>query len=110
MNHLLGILLVLLCVAFETLGQLLYRAGSRARTHRHLIILGGVVLHILEMVSWLTVLRFLPLGVALPLMGANYATIALAGHWIFGERCDRRRWSGVALIVAGFVLVARSGL
>ena len=49
--------------------------------------------------------RSTPLGVLLPLMGANFVTVAIAGRVLFGEQITRRRAVGIALVAIGFVLV-----
>ncbi len=51
-----------------------------------------------------------PLGIALPLLGANYVAIALGGRLIFHEQIDRRRIIGIALVIIGFVIVSAQGL
>ncbi|MBV8780114.1 MAG: EamA family transporter [Phycisphaerae bacterium] len=102
------ILMFSLCVVSETCEQLCYRAGSGGCSAgmRNAFIGGGVALHLMRLAIWIALLRTFPLGIALPLTGLNFVTIALASWLIFGERVDRRRWMGIALVLGGFVLVA----
>jgi len=51
-------------------------------------------------------LRSLPVGVAYALWAAlGMALITLSGWWVFGERLDRWALAGIALIIAGVVLI-----
>ena len=65
----------------------------------------GVGLHLLVLIAWLWLLTILPLGVALPLRGASYLTIALAGRLVLSERVGRRYLLGVCMIVIGLAFV-----
>ena len=96
-----------LCILLETSEQLSYRAGAD-RTHwaaRACVGL-GILFHVVRLPMWIAVLRSCPLGIALPLTGLNFVTIALASQRLFGERVERRRWWGIGLVMAGFVLIA----
>ena len=94
------------CVAIETLQHLLYRMAGR-RPERYLaFVSAGVGLHLVEQVFWYLLLRAEPLGVVLPMMGASYATVAMAGSWCFGERITVRRRFGIACVIVGFTLIA----
>lgn len=106
-SHLpLAIGLAMLCALIETVEQLLYRVAGRddKRYWSHVAV--GTVLHVAYLVVWLLLLRLVPLSTALPMMGLQYVTIALAAKVLFGEKVDLRRWIGIAVIVIGFVLVA----
>jgi undecaprenyl phosphate-alpha-L-ara4N flippase subunit ArnE len=56
---------------------------------------------------WLLVLQRLEVGIAYPMLSLNFVLITLAAHFIFHETIDRRHWIGVALIIAGVVLLGR---
>lgn len=96
------------CIVLETTEQVLYRLAGRSdgRWHYWELISPAVIVHFTRLALWYLLLKTLPLGVAVPLLGANYIMIALAGWLIFGEKVNARRWLGTALVVAGFVLVA----
>ncbi|ALI04264.1 4-amino-4-deoxy-L-arabinose-phospho-UDP flippase [Pseudomonas sp. FW306-02-F02-AA] len=56
---------------------------------------------------WLLVLQRLEVGIAYPMLSLNFVLITLAAHFVFHETIDRRHWIGVALIIAGVVLLGR---
>ncbi|MFJ2362168.1 4-amino-4-deoxy-L-arabinose-phosphoundecaprenol flippase subunit ArnE [Pseudomonas sp. NPDC087697] len=56
---------------------------------------------------WLLVLQRLEVGVAYPMLSLNFVLITLTAHFVFHETIDRRHWIGVALIIAGVVLLGR---
>jgi len=101
------ILLVLSCVLLETTEQILYRLGGRTTGRRKFwkFVSPAVAAHVTRLCLWYLLLKTLPLGLAVPLMGANYFAIALAGKFVFGEKVDRRRWLGTALVLGGIILV-----
>jgi drug/metabolite transporter (DMT)-like permease len=67
----------------------------------------AIVLIIASFVSWLYVLRYIPLSVAYPLSRVVDVLVPL-GCWLFlGERISPPRWCGIALVVAGLALVAK---
>jgi undecaprenyl phosphate-alpha-L-ara4N flippase subunit ArnE len=102
-----ALFLLLGCIVGVTIEQLLYR-GSTDRTGLRKFggfIAPAIVFHVLRIALWLWLLRRLPLGVALPLTGLTSVTIALAAGYIYREPVGRRRWTGIALVFAGFVMV-----
>jgi drug/metabolite transporter (DMT)-like permease len=67
----------------------------------------AILLIIASFVTWLYVLRCIPLNVAYPLSRVVDILVPL-GCWIFlGERISALRWSGIALVVVGLALVAK---
>src|SRR4051794_7408357 len=107
---LLSFLLILLCIAIETIEQCFYRRAGRKSSSFIPTVLPAIALNLLGLAIWLVVLKSVDLGRALPLLAANNLTVALAGKWLFGEKVDLRRWVGIVLIIAGFVLVAAKPL
>jgi drug/metabolite transporter (DMT)-like permease len=99
--------LVLGCVVLETTEQILYRLGGRAGGRRGYwgYVSPAVAAHVTRLTLWYLLLKMLPLGKAVPLMGTNYLAIALAGKFFFGERVDGRRWLGTVLVLSGIILV-----
>ena len=100
------LLILCACIAVVTFEQAFYRLAARSSARRITCFAAAVLLHICGLVLWYFLLRVLPLGVAMPLMGAQYATVAMAGKWFFGEPVDARRWIGIAIIMLGFCLIA----
>jgi multidrug transporter EmrE-like cation transporter len=105
-NHPAALLLVSCCIAIETTEQSLYRMAGRNRHQFLYRVAPAIVLHMVGLLLWYWLLKYMPLGQALPLMGANFVAIALVGRFIFCEEINWPRWAGIALILCGFVLVA----
>ena len=69
---------------------------------------GGIVTYILSFVSWLYVLRFIPLGIAFALINAVHILVPLSSWLFLHERISIGRWSGIALVLAGILLIAQT--
>lgn len=107
MNMMLWLILAV-CVLIETVEQCLYLLAGRRRGQWLRFVAPAILLHLVGMALWLYLLSKRPLGEVLPLLGANFVTVALAGRLFFGERFTARRLAGVALVTIGFVLVGLS--
>jgi undecaprenyl phosphate-alpha-L-ara4N flippase subunit ArnE len=101
----LALLLLGICVATETAQQLCYRMAGRNRQRFFAYVAPAIGIYCVELVCWLTLLRLLPLGVALPARASSYAVIPLAACVVLGERVAARQWVAIGLIAAGVVLV-----
>jgi drug/metabolite transporter (DMT)-like permease len=67
----------------------------------------AILLIVVSFVSWLYVLRYIPLTVAFPLSRVVDILVPL-GCWIFlGELISPLRWCGIALVIIGLALVAK---
>ena len=67
----------------------------------------GIVFVIASFVSWLYVLKYIPLTIAFPLSRVVDILVPVS-CWIFlGEFISPRRWCGIALVVVGLALVAK---
>jgi undecaprenyl phosphate-alpha-L-ara4N flippase subunit ArnF len=67
----------------------------------------GIIFTILSLVSWLYVLRYVPLSIAFPLSNVVHVLVPLAS-WIFlGELIGAKRWWGITLVLIGLVIVAK---
>jgi len=67
----------------------------------------AILLIVASFISWLYVLRYVPLIVAYPLSRIVDVLVPL-GCWIFlGEFISPLRWSGIALVIIGLALVAK---
>ncbi len=67
----------------------------------------AILLIIASFISWLYVLRYVPITVAYPLSRVVDILVPL-GCWIFlGELISTTRWCGIALVVIGLALVAK---
>lgn len=66
----------------------------------------GVVLLILWMASRMALLSWADLSYVLPVTSVGYVLVALAGRVLLHEQITARRWTGIALIMAGVALVS----
>jgi undecaprenyl phosphate-alpha-L-ara4N flippase subunit ArnF len=67
----------------------------------------AILLIIASFVTWLYVLRYIPLSLAYPLSRVVDILVPL-GCWIFlGELISTLRWCGIALVIVGLALVAQ---
>ena len=66
----------------------------------------GVLLLTVWLISRMTLLSWADLSYVLPVTSIGYVLVALAGRLLLNEQISGRRWSGIALIVAGVALVS----
>ncbi len=67
----------------------------------------AILLILASFVSWLYVLKYIPLSVAFPLSRVVDVLVPLC-CWIFlGEMISSRRWCGIALVIIGLAIVAK---
>ena len=67
----------------------------------------GILCVIASFLSWLYVLKYIPLTIAFPLSRVVDVLVPLS-CWIFlGETISARRWCGIALVVIGLAVVAK---
>ena len=59
----------------------------------------------LGMAAWLAVLRVLPVSQAYPMLSLNFAFVALAARFVFGEKAAPRHWWGVVAVISGVILL-----
>ena len=71
-------------------------------------VVGGLVLYGLGTVLWLAVLARAELSQAYPFVGLSFVLTAAMGYFLFADALTLGRIAGIALIVAGVVLVGRS--
>lgn len=103
------IILLFLTIIVETAQQIFFKMAGK-NNKKHLIYsLLGISMYLLFVLIWLRILKDLPLGFALPIMGINYVAVALAGNLIFKEQISIKRWGGILLILFGLVLVCFGG-
>lgn len=96
------------CIILETFQQLSYSLAGRIVHKRFQFITLGIVCYLSMLIIWFWVLTFIPLGVATPLMGASYVTVALASKILFKSHIDFVHWAGIVLIISGLALISIS--
>jgi drug/metabolite transporter (DMT)-like permease len=67
----------------------------------------AVPLVILSLLTWLHVLRLIPLSIAFPISQVVHAFVPLGSWLILGESVNRLRWAGIALVLLGLAIVAK---
>lgn len=118
------LLLVLAGVGLNAAAQLLLKAGASAvgaisgwaalraaapTLALHPGILGGLSCYVISVVVWIVALSRVEVSVAYPMLSVGYVVNALLAMWLFGETVTAQRWIGIAVILVGVTLVARSG-
>lgn len=103
----LGIVLAVSATSLEGLGQVFLKLGSKGRKVAFWTVI-GLITFALEAVIYSLALRDLPVGIAYPIGALSFVFVTLLSQWWLGERVDRTRWAGVALIIIGTALVAWS--
>ncbi len=72
------------------------------------VVWGGLALFGVSAVVWLFALSRVELSFAYPFAALSYVIIVLASLTVLHESVPPLRWAGVALVIAGIVLVART--
>lgn len=67
----------------------------------------AIVFVIVSLLTWLYVLRYLPLSVAFPISQSVHVLIPLGSWLILGENIVTLRWIGIALVSLGLTIVAK---
>ena len=118
---------VLTGVLLNAAAQLLLKAGARSvgaismsdgsaaiwrsaiGLAQHPGIFGGLVCYAISVVVWIIALSRVDVSIAYPMLSIGYVVNAALAWWLFGEQVSAQRWLGIAVIIIGVVLVARSG-
>jgi len=67
----------------------------------------GIAFVIASFVSWLYVLKYIPLTIAFPLSRVVDILVPVSCWILLGGCLSLRRWCGIALVVVGLALVAK---
>jgi multidrug transporter EmrE-like cation transporter len=117
-------LLVLTGVLLNAAAQLLLKAGTNAIGHFDFTlatavpiglrvalephILGGLGCYVVSVAVWIMALSRVEVSIAYPMLSLGYVVSAAAAWALFGESVTALRLTGIAVIIVGVVLVARS--
>jgi uncharacterized membrane protein len=69
-----------------------------------------VALLIVWLLSQMTLLSWADLSYVLPVTSVGYVLAALSGWFFLNEQIHLARWAGIALIMAGVILVGRTSV
>ena len=93
-------------------GEIALDLGAPVETFRRIVlnvsVLAGLSLFVLSAAVWLIVLSRVSLSFAYPFASLTYVLILLFDRLILHDAVSGLRWGGVALIVAGIVLISRT--
>jgi multidrug transporter EmrE-like cation transporter len=113
----LSYVLLAVAITFNIAGQLLLKRAAMAGSgpgegfHKALLspyLFAGVASLGTSMLLWVQVLRKVPLTIAHPVTGLVFVAVPVASHLLWGEPLPATRVIGIAVIVCGVLLVARS--
>jgi uncharacterized membrane protein len=110
-----------LSVLFVTVYELLLKMGATETAHiasskwawtglsglASLYVWLGIPLIILSLLTWLHVLRYVPLSIAFPISQVVHVLVPLCSWLFLGEWITSLRWGGIALVSLGLALVAK---
>lgn len=107
---------VAFCVVVLAIGQVLFKqvaVNYNAKQTWQDWSVGGTLaialaLYALSTGVWIWALRHVQISRAYPAFALGFVLVPLLGAWLFGERLSPRFLAGVACIVLGVVLTARS--
>lgn len=104
---------ILAGVLLNAAAQLLLKAGTNAmplgiRLAIEPHVLGGLACYAISVVVWVIALSRVPVSIAYPMLSIGYVVNAVAAWALLGEMVTPMRMAGIAVIVAGVFIVARS--
>ncbi|MEP6823066.1 MAG: EamA family transporter [Chthoniobacterales bacterium] len=67
----------------------------------------GILLVIFSFISWLYVLKHLPLSVAFPASQVVHVLIPITSWLVLGELISMTRWCGIAFVLLGLAVMAK---
>ena len=91
---------------FELSAQNILPVGLKLALEPH--IAGGLACYVVSVAVWIVGLSRVPVSVAYPMLSVGYIVNALAAWYLFGESLTAQKLVGIAFIVCGVFLVARS--
>ncbi|HMH17685.1 MAG TPA: SMR family transporter [Burkholderiales bacterium] len=91
---------------FEFSTQNIVPVGMRLAFEPH--IAGGLACYVVSLIVWILGLSRVPVSIAYPMLSIGYVLNAVAAWYLFGESLTAQKLIGIAFIVAGVFLVARS--
>jgi len=116
--------LVLAGVLLNAAAQLLLKAGTNqigvfAFTPENVLpiglrlagepfVLGGLGCYVVSVLIWIMALSQVEVSIAYPMLSIGYVVNAAAAWYLFGEAVTAQRMVGIATIIVGVFLVARS--
>ena len=91
---------------FEFSAQNILPVGMKLALEPH--IAGGLACYVVSVAVWIVGLSRVPVSIAYPMLSVGYIVNAVAAWYLFGESLTAQKLVGIAFIIAGVFLVARS--
>ena len=92
--------------AFEYSAANIVPVGWKLATEPHIV--GGLSCYVVSVVVWIMALSRVEVSIAYPLLSVGYVVNAIAAYYLFGEAVTPMRLTGIAIIILGVWIVARS--
>ena len=92
--------------AFEYSAANTVPIGWKLATEPHIV--GGLSCYVVSVVVWIMALSRVEVSIAYPLLSVGYVVNAIAAYYLFGEAVTPMRLTGIAVIILGVWIVARS--
>ncbi|WP_044481636.1 EamA family transporter [Paenibacillus antibioticophila] len=115
MDRMISYLLLLGNIVLLVTGQVLFKVGlarigglNWGKLVTSPAVLGGIMLYAVATVLWFAVLTRLPLSVAYPMQAFAYVLAMFPAYFLFHESITASKAAGVAVILFGVYLLARS--
>jgi multidrug transporter EmrE-like cation transporter len=91
---------------FELSAQNILPVGMKLALEPH--IAGGLACYVVSVAVWIVGLSRVEVSIAYPMLSVGYIVNAVAAWYLFGESLTAQKLIGIAFIVCGVFLVARS--
>jgi drug/metabolite transporter (DMT)-like permease len=114
----LGLALVCGAMMLESFGQICFKKTADRSVHgvdplallrhawKHYWLFLGIACFLIEAMVWTLALRKLPISIAFPAGSICFVFVALLSRAFLREKVGAVRWGGIALILAGVLLVS----
>jgi multidrug transporter EmrE-like cation transporter len=91
---------------FALSAQNILPVGMKLALEPH--IAGGLACYVVSVAVWIVGLSRVEVSIAYPMLSVGYVVNAVAAWYLFGESFTAQKLVGIAFIIAGVFLVARS--
>jgi multidrug transporter EmrE-like cation transporter len=92
--------------AFEFVARNIPAVGMQLALEPHIV--AGLLCYVVSVIVWIMALSRVEVSVAYPMLSIGYVVNAVAAWYLFGEAVTPVRLVGIAIIILGVVIVARS--
>jgi len=91
---------------FALTAQNILPVGTKLALEPH--IAGGLACYVVSVAVWIVGLSRVEVSIAYPMLSVGYVVNAVAAWYLFGESFTAQKLIGIAFIICGVFLVARS--